>query len=244
MRDFTRGTTGATIRAAAFLTVLFAVRGWAAADPEAACQAGRAKAAGKYANCIQGEVSKWYAQPGDGKPESCVTKYAKEYDKLRAKAQKSPETQTCDAPRFVDNGDGTVTDNLTALVWEKKTNDATVHDESKTYPWTSSGTAADGRAFTTFLAALNGAGFAGQYDWRLPTVAELLSITEPFPLCTTPPCIDATFGPTAPKLYWSSSTYQLVPFIAWVVDFNIGRAQGDPKTTPLFVYVRAVRGGF
>jgi hypothetical protein len=111
--------------------------------------------------------------------------------------------------------------------------------------WSNSGPAADWRAFTTFLAALNGAGFTGQYDWRLPTVAELLSITEPaYPLCTTPPCIDATFGPTVSRLYWSSSTYQFIPFIAWVVDFNIGRTQGDPKTTNLFVYARALRGGF
>jgi len=66
--------------------------------------------------------------------------------------------------RFVDNGDGTVTDNETGLIWEKKTgtvgtavNCATTtcsdpHDVNNTYTWSSSGTAADGRAFTDFLS--------------------------------------------------------------------------------------------
>src|SRR5437773_42892 len=66
--------------------------------------------------------------------------------------------------RFVDNGDGTVTDNETGLIWEKKTgtvgtavNCATTtcsdpHDLNNTYTWSSSGTAADGRAFTDFLS--------------------------------------------------------------------------------------------
>jgi hypothetical protein len=33
-----------------------------------------------------------------------------------------------EAQRYVDNGDGTVTDNTTHLMWEKKTTDGSVHD--------------------------------------------------------------------------------------------------------------------
>src|SRR2546429_7397381 len=64
--------------------------------------------------------------------------------------------------RFVDNGDGTVTDNQTGLQWEQKTttvgsgvNLADPHDVDNSYTWSSSGTAADGTAFTDFLATLN-----------------------------------------------------------------------------------------
>ena len=49
-------------------------------------------------------------------------------------------------PRFVDNGDGTVTDNQTGLMWEKKT-ESNVFDR---YKWSSSCTAADGPLFTSF----------------------------------------------------------------------------------------------
>jgi Protein of unknown function (DUF1566)/Collagen triple helix repeat (20 copies) len=75
-------------------------------------------------------------------------------------------------PRFNDNGDGTVTDNQTGLMWEKKTgttsttsnstgfcpgNSATdVHDANNCYTWSITVTAADGPLFTIFLAALNG----------------------------------------------------------------------------------------
>jgi hypothetical protein len=40
----------------------------------------------------------------------------------------------CIGSRFVDNGT-TATDRLTELVWEKKTNDASVHDASNSYAW-------------------------------------------------------------------------------------------------------------
>jgi len=38
-------------------------------------------------------------------------------------------------PRFVDNGDGTVTDRLTALTWEKKSDDGSLHDQDLRLPW-------------------------------------------------------------------------------------------------------------
>ena len=39
-------------------------------------------------------------------------------------------------PRFVDNGDGTITDTKTGLQWEKKSDDGTIHDQDDTYTWT------------------------------------------------------------------------------------------------------------
>src|SRR5207247_8582198 len=36
---------------------------------------------------------------------------------------------------YTDNGDGTITDNNTGLMWEKLSMDGSVHDVSTTYPW-------------------------------------------------------------------------------------------------------------
>lgn len=94
-------------------------------------------------------------------------------------------TQTCQA-RYVDNGDSTVTDNQTGLMWEAKTgtfgtaNTSDVHDVNKTYTWSLSGTAAEGTLYTSFLATLNSdasstgisACFANHCDWRIPNVVE------------------------------------------------------------------------
>ncbi len=75
------------------------------------------------------------------------------------------------SPRFVDDGDGTIADRQTCLVWEKKDNAGGIHDLNNVYRWSSSGSAPDGDLFTTFLAGLNGPGFAGHHDWRIPTAA-------------------------------------------------------------------------
>jgi len=153
--------------------------------------------------------------------------------------------------RFVDNGDGTVTDVDTGLMWEQKDDAGGIHDTNNVYALSATGTAFDGNAFTTFLATLNAGTssdgttisgcFAGHCDWRLPTNAELQTILlEPFP-CPRTPCIDPIFGPTQSYFYWSATNLAGAPFFAWLVDFFAGDVPNGNKTGNF--YVRAVRGG-
>jgi hypothetical protein len=143
-------------------------------------------------------------------------------------------------PRFVDNGDGTVTDNQTGLMWEKKT-DANVND---TYSWTITNGAADGTMFTDFLPRMQcviasgfTCGLAGHYDWRIPNIVELQTIVD----CSQPNCLDPIFGPTTISGYWSATTQDIFPDRAYYVYFFNGRPDWNYKTFAL--YVRAVRGG-
>jgi len=148
--------------------------------------------------------------------------------------------------RFTDNGDGTVTDTRTALMWEKKTQDGSVHDNDDLYTWsTSSPYNPDGTAFFGFLAWLNGkTPFAGYSNWRLPTVAELKTIVDlSVPGCGSgQACVDQTvFGPTQAADYWSASTVPLSSIDAWGMSFFYGSEGVINKTGT--AYIRAVRGG-
>jgi len=246
----------------------------AAASPEQKCQAERAKAAGAYAACEQQAVAKWYTskfqEPDAAKfwtaASKCRVKYASTWAKLQAKAALAGSS--CTAPRFVDNGNSTVSDNLTGLVWEQKTNlDGTVnladrHDADNRYGWCTDANAdsvcdnagaGDGTAFTDFLRGLNGgACFASTCDWRLPTRDELQTLfadpwtadpaNPPFGVpCTTPSCVDAIFGPTQAGYYWSATPLAGTPTFAWLASFSFGIV--DPASKPNGPYVRAVRGG-
>ncbi len=145
------------------------------------------------------------------------------------------------SPRYVDNGDGTVSDKTTCLMWEQKTDDDTVHDTDNLYTWsTGSPYNPDGTAFFDFLAELNGPSpFTGHDDWRLPTISELENVVD---VSQGTPTIDQTvFGPTQQLLYWSSSTSQGNPSRAWFAAFNNGATGDDLKSRGN--YVRAVRGG-
>jgi hypothetical protein len=39
------------------------------------------------------------------------------------------------ARSYTDNGDGTITDNVTGLMWEKKSDDGGIHDKDNMYTW-------------------------------------------------------------------------------------------------------------
>lgn len=221
-----------------------------AGTDEQKCQAGRAKAKGKYEQCVEKWLSRGYGG-GDfdqARLSKCREKYAAAWTKLQGLSGST----TCILARFVDNGT-TVTDNLTGLVWEKKTTalgsgtdfGGDRHDVDNYYSWTTSDgdqTDEDGAVFTDFLANVNaGSGFASANGWRLPTLAELQTIVlpEPYP-CTTNPCIDATFGSTS-GYYWSATTLAGGPSVAWFVFFGDGFVGSGNKID--ISYARAVRGG-
>jgi hypothetical protein len=175
---------------------------------------------------------------------------------------------------YTDNGDGTITDNNTLLVWEAKTgcggggSATNLHAGDNWYPWRghcsmsfafcgtdadcSSGTcnASDGQGtgMTIFkwVAALNGANFAGHNDWRIPNVKELQSIVD---YGNSDPAVASAFSSGSSSCtvsvassagYWSSTATTNSSY-AWYINFNIGVVYVDFKTTGY--YVRAVRGG-
>ncbi len=116
------------------------------------------------------------------------------------------DTKAGAALSFTDNVDGTITDDNTGLMWEKKSDDGGLHDWNNCYDWSGhcsgGGTACqtDGdcpgvETCTTiqgcggggdpddtiyeWLARVNaedGTGFAGHSDWRIPNHKELVSI--------------------------------------------------------------------
>lgn len=158
--------------------------------------------------------------------------------------------------RYVDNGDGTITDTQTGLMWETKDAADSVQDLSNpsdadnSYTWTDIADAdrsnPDGTAFTLFLAQLNGvvaetakSEQLGSYsDWRVPTSWELQTIQD----CSFGSlCIDPILGPTAASRYWSSSSNATGPGpdFAWGIDFDLGDAGLNSKNSNL--PVRAVR---
>jgi hypothetical protein len=216
---------------------------------EQKCLSGRAKATGKYQQCVQKVLAKCYGGTGscwpDAEMSKCREKYQKAWDKLVLL-----NAPPCSGNRWVDNGNGTVTDNLTDLVWEQKTDDGSVHDQHNTYYWTLGAPTylGDGTAFSVFLATLNGSSFAGANDWRVPTFAELMTIlNQPYP-CATSPCVDSAFGPYSPAaFYWSSTSYLTsnpydpYPPSAWHVSFSVGAVEAWDKWKENGV--RAVRGG-
>lgn len=219
----------------------------AAATPDQACQKGRYAAAAKYSACEQKVTGKFLAGGAFDKFEEglskCRVSYTDTWARLQAKA--SGTGALCDNSRFdTTSTPGTVIDRLTGLEWEQKTDDASVHDKDSLYSWNTvaGATEANGTAYTSFLAALNGSGFASQRDWRLPTRAELQTILlEPHP-CLADPCIDqGVFGPTVAYNTWSATTNVEFPNGAWLVNFNIGGVGGNTKESNQ--HVRAVRGG-
>jgi hypothetical protein len=148
------------------------------------------------------------------------------------------------ARAYVDNGDGTITDTKTGLMWEKLSDDGSIHDKDTTYTWAN--------AFATKVAALNGGGgFAGYTDWRVPNVNELESIVNygavnpavspAFNTGCVASCTVTSCSCTQSTNYWSSTTSQNTPFYAWYVYFLAGSVNNGNKANN--GYVRAVRGG-
>ncbi|MBU1720592.1 MAG: Ig-like domain-containing protein, partial [Bacteroidetes bacterium] len=120
---------------------------------------------------------------------------------------------------FVDNGDGTVTDTTTGLMWQK---------------------ADDGipRNWLEALEYAEGLELAGCNTWRLPNIKELRSIVD---RSQTDPAIDTSIFSAQSDKYWSSTLFRYFKK-EFVVDFLSGRMRfADPLGEVHFI--RAVTGG-
>ncbi len=121
---------------------------------------------------------------------------------------------------LVDNGDGTVTDNATGLMWQKA--------EPGTKTWEEA------------LAYCENLELAGHKDWRLPNINELQSIVDYG--ASEPPAIDQTYFPdTVSGDYWSSTTFLKETSYAWDIDFTSGDVYTNPADKSGQGNVRAVR---
>lgn len=234
------------IVASAVLLAALAARAAQAASTEEGCNAARHKAAAKYLSCQYKAQAKYDATQDlvgyQNAAARCRDGYGGQWARIET-AFAGSET-TCDQPRFVDNGE-TVTDNLTNLEWEKKTDDSSIHDVDNVYSWDVPGDAdftnADGTAFAVFLSDLNGgACFAERCDWRLPTREELQTIFVPLSQCAMQPCTDPAIGPAPTGSTWSSTPDLLFDVSAWAAS---GLPLVNRATKTQENPVRGVRGG-
>jgi hypothetical protein len=122
---------------------------------------------------------------------------------------------------FIDNGDGTVTNADTDLMWQK--------DSAPGYNYT----------WQQALAYCENLTLAGYNDWRLPNINELQSLVD---YESDYPSINTTFFPdTKSSYYWSSTTHAHYLYDTLIVWFYYGHIVGTTKSYNY--YVRAVREG-
>jgi hypothetical protein len=122
-------------------------------------------------------------------------------------------------PSYTDNGDGTVTDNVTGLMWSQTTDlngDGTINVYDKL-------------SQTEAVAAADTLTLGGYDDWRLPTIKEQYSLI--------------LFDGTDPSGYTGTSTDGIIPFIDDdIFGFGFGDVDNDERlidaqyaTTSLYV---------
>ena len=147
-------------------------------------------------------------------------------------------------PRFTDNGNGAVTDNLTGLIWLKNPNCTDtvggIDKSSGILSWI------DALIWSNRLASgqcgLSDGSAVG--DWRLPNINELESLVDL--RNTTPPLPTGhPFSNVWSGRYWSSSSQVVMPQYAWVVYIGMGSDDGsvDYGGKSYDGYVWPVRGG-
>jgi len=128
--------------------------------------------------------------------------------------------QSVSSGSYTDNGDGTITDTSTGLMWQQATISMT---------------------WEMALLYCKGLQYGGHMDWRLPTIKELISLVN---FTNNNPSIISKYFPNTiiNTDYWSSTTNTDNTDSAWGVSFIYGNYNGSLDKGSIY-YVRPVRGG-
>ncbi|MBA5248112.1 MAG: DUF1566 domain-containing protein [Gammaproteobacteria bacterium] len=114
--------------------------------------------------------------------------------------------------RYIDNGDGTILDKFTKLIWKQCAEGLSGDDCA-----TGGAIAAN---WQQALQQANSSIFAGKLNWRLPNLKELLSLVRLN--CISPAINEALFPSNPAKYFWSSSPFMKDSSQAWAVTFYKG----------------------
>ncbi len=137
-------------------------------------------------------------------------------------------------PRFTNNLNGTITDNLTGLIWLQDASCLGAQD------WLNALAAANKLAHGNVACGLSDGSVAGA--WRLPNRNELTSLLD---LGMSNPALPSGHPFTHFELstYWSSTTVAGSETSAWIVSFDFGGVNSNGKSGSGSHFVTAVRGG-
>ncbi len=140
--------------------------------------------------------------------------------------------------QFAQNNDGTVSDNITNLIWKR-----CIEGQSSTN--CSAGTAINATWVEALqhVAAVNSDAIAGTQvyqhlgysDWRLPNVKELASLVD---LRCTLPAVDKTLFPNLPVSahHWTS-TPSANNNMAWSIEFTHGQTVPTNKAEQHYIHL-------
>ncbi|GLS27553.1 hypothetical protein GCM10007877_32720 [Marinibactrum halimedae] len=133
--------------------------------------------------------------------------------------------------RFEVNGDGTVTDTVTGLMWAQC-------EEGLSGALCDTG-ASQSQSWVAALSSARSSDLAGYNDWRLPNVKELQSLVA---YNRVAPMINEEAFPNASSDdFWTSSPNVQSPGETWFVDFDLGYVDYQFRSVPF--KVRLVRSG-
>jgi hypothetical protein len=129
--------------------------------------------------------------------------------RFHVRAVRNPKAASVTGDHFTDNGNGTITDNFTGLIWQKI-------QPVSTMTWEEA---------LVYASALS---LAGKSDWRLPNIKEIQSLNDESLI--KPSFNKSYFTAVSSGNYWSSTTMINSTVKAWDINIDYGIVSYNDKT--------------